>query len=288
MTTVEKIMKYPVITISPLESASRAADIMQKHKIGCLPVEDDDKLVGIITSSDIRRAHPNRIAEDVMTHNVISVDKNISLWTALNILENNKIEHLPVVENNKTVGILTKSDLLFEFGKNIDSLTGLYTSGFIRHIGENLLKDCKEIAVLLFDLDNFGEFNKVYGHVLGDKCLKVISNTLMQVTERGKDYLCRFGGDEFVILSLRTQEEAVKWAYKAVELIKKAFEKYDFFISTTVGIAGGRRQSNRIKHAASNLDELINLASLVSSRAKKKGLTIATAEILKSRNIAGN
>ncbi len=52
---VEKIMKKPVITVTPDTSIRDAANLMLTHKIGGLPVVDGDQLVGIITESDIFR-----------------------------------------------------------------------------------------------------------------------------------------------------------------------------------------------------------------------------------------
>lgn len=53
--TVEKIMTWEPVTISPDASIRQAAQLMLEHKIGGLPVVDNDKLVGIITESDIFR-----------------------------------------------------------------------------------------------------------------------------------------------------------------------------------------------------------------------------------------
>jgi acetoin utilization protein AcuB len=52
---IREIMRQPVITASPLMAVEQAAAIMHENKIGCLPVVDDDHVVGIITESDIFR-----------------------------------------------------------------------------------------------------------------------------------------------------------------------------------------------------------------------------------------
>lgn len=53
---IRQIMRQPVMTASPLMAIEQAAAIMYENKIGCLPVLDNDRLVGIITESDIFRA----------------------------------------------------------------------------------------------------------------------------------------------------------------------------------------------------------------------------------------
>lgn len=52
--TVEDIMTREIITIAPYESIKKASEIMEECGIGCLPVIENEKLVGIITSRDIR------------------------------------------------------------------------------------------------------------------------------------------------------------------------------------------------------------------------------------------
>jgi acetoin utilization protein AcuB len=52
---VRQIMRQPVITVSPLMAAEQAAAIMYENRVGCLPVVENDDLVGIITESDIFR-----------------------------------------------------------------------------------------------------------------------------------------------------------------------------------------------------------------------------------------
>ena len=52
---VKEIMVYPVITITPATSVSEATDLMLQKEIGCLPVVQEDKLLGIVTKTDLLR-----------------------------------------------------------------------------------------------------------------------------------------------------------------------------------------------------------------------------------------
>jgi CBS domain-containing protein len=52
---VKEIMVYPVVTITPATSVAAAADMMINKGIGCLPVVDDHKLIGIVTKTDLLR-----------------------------------------------------------------------------------------------------------------------------------------------------------------------------------------------------------------------------------------
>lgn len=55
-TKVKEIMRAPVLTIHPLDALEEAARMIYEHKIGCLPVVQNDQLVGIVTSSDLLHA----------------------------------------------------------------------------------------------------------------------------------------------------------------------------------------------------------------------------------------
>ncbi len=86
---------------------------------------------------------------------------------------------------------------------NNDPLTGLLNHrAFHRRLGEEADRAQREetsFAVAMLDLDNFKFFNDVYGHVVGDKVLLLVSDALRS-TCRSYDIIARFGGDEFSLL----------------------------------------------------------------------------------------
>ncbi|WP_132794884.1 IMP dehydrogenase [Tenacibaculum skagerrakense] len=92
-----------------------AKKAMREHKIGGIPVVDDEKkLVGIVTNRDLRFEKDNdRAITEVMTsENLITVAEGTSLQQAEIILQSNKIEKLPVVNNQyKLVGLITFRDI---------------------------------------------------------------------------------------------------------------------------------------------------------------------------------
>ena len=88
---------------------------------------------------------------------------------------------------------------------------------------ENLKTEesCFPISVLLADIDQFKQFNDKYGHLVGDSVLKVVSSTLRK-NIKGVDIICRFGGEEFLILLLNTsQKNAMSVAEKLRVLVEK-------------------------------------------------------------------
>lgn len=92
-----------------------AKQAMKEHKIGGIPVvNEENKLVGIVTNRDLRFEKNNErsITEVMTSENLITVAEGTSLQEAEIILQNNKIEKLPVInENDKLVGLITFRDI---------------------------------------------------------------------------------------------------------------------------------------------------------------------------------
>ena len=72
MLEIKDIMSKPVLTISQDKSVQYAAEYMYQNNIGGLPVTERNRLLGIITSRDIRLNHPNRIVADAMNKKALS------------------------------------------------------------------------------------------------------------------------------------------------------------------------------------------------------------------------
>ncbi|ADX68117.1 IMP dehydrogenase [Weeksella virosa] len=103
------------ITLSRHHKLSDAEELMMQYSISGLPViEEDRSLVGIITNRDIRyQKNMDQLVEDVMTkENIITSDINTDLDKAKEILLRNRIEKLPIVDdNNKLIGLITIKDI---------------------------------------------------------------------------------------------------------------------------------------------------------------------------------
>lgn len=103
------------ITLRPEATISDALEIMRENKIGGIPITDDSgKLVGILTNRDLRfEKDHNRQAKEVMTsENLVTVQHGTDLSQAEAILQENKIEKLPVVdENGVLTGLITFRDI---------------------------------------------------------------------------------------------------------------------------------------------------------------------------------
>ncbi len=103
------------ITISKEATVLDANNIMREFKIGGIPVVDSGKrLIGIVTNRDLRfEQNPGRPIEEVMTkENIVTTSQSTNLEKAAHILQQHKIEKLPVVdEDNKLIGLITYKDI---------------------------------------------------------------------------------------------------------------------------------------------------------------------------------
>ncbi len=118
VTTVKRAengMIYDPITITREKKVADAIDIMTKFKIGGIPVVDiRGHLVGIVTNRDLRfEKNMTRPIEEIMTkENLVTTTESTDLEKAADILQQYKIEKLPVVDrNNKLIGLVTYKDI---------------------------------------------------------------------------------------------------------------------------------------------------------------------------------
>ena len=112
----EDITVRDVVTISPDSSIETVQDIMENESVSGLPVMENEKIVGIISKRDVRPFLKNdskRLVKEIMTSDVVTIKENITQEEALDIAYENKVERLPVVnEEGSLVGILTIKDIL--------------------------------------------------------------------------------------------------------------------------------------------------------------------------------
>jgi len=109
----ESLIIREVITLSTNQTVGDAMDLMQKHQISGLPVVEGGKLVGLVTGRDVRFAHRTLKVKDMMTKKLVTAKEGTTLEEAKNLLHANRIEKLPIVDNEGTLrGLITFKDIM--------------------------------------------------------------------------------------------------------------------------------------------------------------------------------
>ena len=152
-----------------------------------------------------------------------------------------------------------------------DELTGLANRSLMKSQMENAIamhqRQGLKLAVLFIDLDGFKAINDQYGHDFGDQVLKQVS-TRLESCVRKSDTVCRFGGDEFVILltSLNNKEESAFIAEKVIDVIAQPYEvdSHKAHLGSSIGIAVYPEDGD-------NDSELLKMADNLMYRVKSSG-----------------
>lgn len=176
------------------------------------------------------------------------------------------------VKNN--IDLKIKSSKLEELSM-CDALTSIPNRRFYQETYskkyKEVLREKKNIAVIMIDVDNFKSYNDHYGHWQGDDCLKKVAHSLRRNLKRPTDMVARYGGEEFVVILKDIDKEGAKTV--AESLVKSvydmkiphAYSSASEFVTISAGIA--------LKEAEDSIsqDELVKLADEELYRAKESG-----------------
>ena len=164
---------------------------------------------------------------------------------------------------NKIYEVYKSSLERLNFKASHDELTGAYNRA-----GYDLLLssiDLSSTYMLLFDIDNFKSINDTYGHETGDKVL----NKLVEVLRsnfRSDDYICRIGGDEFIVFMVHSPQMQSEQIASKIEKINRALEETSDGLpsaSISVGITHGTD--------AADVAELFEKTDAAMYQAKQNG-----------------
>ncbi|MES1987619.1 MAG: CBS domain-containing protein, partial [Pseudomonadota bacterium] len=110
-----------VISIAPHRPVFDALVVLAEYKIGALVVLDGDKLVGVFSERDYAReiilkgkSSKTTPISEVMSSNVVTTVPNDTVEHAMNLMSDKHIRHLPVLEGDKVIGMLSIGDLVKE------------------------------------------------------------------------------------------------------------------------------------------------------------------------------
>ena len=126
---VNDAMNHSVFTLTPTDSVATAYQAVVEKGYRGIPVVDSEKLVGIVTVSDLLRISREQMAgtpvKDVMTQNVLVAHSDESLFVALETMTNHGVGRLPVVskDSGKLMGIITRTDVIRAYERAVDLLS---------------------------------------------------------------------------------------------------------------------------------------------------------------------
>ena len=117
---VNTLSKRSCLTIDQDEQISNLALLLKKHNIGCLIVTDNasSKPVGIVSERDLVKYFKEiinkevSIVKNIMTSNIISCDLSATSNDLMKKMTENKIRHLPIIDNDKLLGIVSIGDVV--------------------------------------------------------------------------------------------------------------------------------------------------------------------------------
>lgn len=269
ITQIRDIMSKDFLCVNVLDSVQKIRNIILETGINYFPVIENNEIKGIVTYKDLLKTHPNRIAADAMTSTFVSVTSDTSLWKAKNTFKKHNCEVLLVIDHGKLLGIVTNTLLDRELGKHKDLLTGLYKSEYIYFNTARLIAEGHSVTALFIDVNRFGFIDKEYGHAVGDIILKEIA-MLLQSNIPEDAFLCRFGGDEFVVLMPYDVTKSTALAERLVTTVSNHSFYNNIPVSISAGIAEAKKSSHHLYNTDASVSKLINIASLASTKAKKE------------------
>lgn len=110
---------HDTITVAADTRVADAARLLAERRIGALPVIDNERVAGIFSERDILyclakegAAALDRTVAELMTSPALTVDTSLSVLAALSLMTQRRVRHLPVVENERLVGLVSIGDLV--------------------------------------------------------------------------------------------------------------------------------------------------------------------------------
>jgi diguanylate cyclase (GGDEF)-like protein len=212
-----------------------------------LPLKSDKHVLGVINVTDkIAAAH-------------VFTDDDLKYLQLLAHQTVTQIENIRLCERLSSLAVT-------------DSLTGVFNHRYFQEqLNHEMLRSRRygeKLSLIIFDIDAFKSYNDKYGHLEGDMVLKQVAETAVRCT-RKVDMVCRYGGDEFIVLlpstgpaGAKAVAEKIRASIEGIEIMLKGNKR---FIKVTIsgGVAAYKEGMDR--------DELLNAADRLMYKAKSAG-----------------
>lgn len=185
-TTARDLMTSGTITADPQTALIDAAGLMRKHNVSCLPIVANDRILGILTDTDLRNrvvaesADTARPVSEFMTADITTLECDALAFDALVLMMQHDIAHLPITVGGKLAGILTHTNLV-----RAQSRSAVYMIGEI-HRFENtadMARVVRQIPDLLVSLVESGATAHKIGRIITSIC-DALTHRLIALAEQ--------------------------------------------------------------------------------------------------------
>lgn len=273
-------LKVEPVWLNPDHTLETAKHVIVGHRLRGIGVKDGPTLIGTIGYAELIAHPPSSCVGNVCRPITTTLDSGTTLRTAGLRMAAEDADYLPVVDDGEFRGLVSSTMLLKEMSRTWDPLTGLSWSDQLREWGVERLKTGTDVTIIFIDLDDFGQYNKQFGHIVGDRILQKVSRQLIDLVDDATDVLVRYGGDEFAIGTIRSRVDAETLVSEIrAATVDVRVNSVDQPVGLSIGIFGGRRTHERENiHFAATLDTLINGASrdCLIRKAARKGDSATT------------
>ena len=263
-------------------------------------VVEDLKPIGILTTKDVMRlikykSNLELPISEYMSTPVDAINKNASIKEALAFVREKNYKRVVVIDDSGNLaGIISQKELIsltysrwatlmreyqeelseinhmlesknreYETMASTDSLTGLYNrykfSELYLSSYTSMVQRHNSMSLIIVDIDYFKKVNDTYGHNAGDSVLVQISHALLR-TLRYIDIICRWGGEEFVVL---LPTASLQNAYDLAQKLRKYIEKLEIdrvgHITASFGVSQVK-EGDEMQDAIDRADKALYLA----------------------------
>ena len=196
-------------------------------------------IVGIVSRDELNRytdmvsgettnTWQSRPVEDLMTTRLAQPKASTPPPYSIEVAAGGDISCIPIVEQGRIVGVMTRDDILMSWGRlepalreaGTDDVTQLANrTMFTRRLNEEWDRSSRSnepLALFLFDVDNFKQVNDLCGHMAGDDVLAAVGQSVKE-SLRSYDVVARIGGDEFAALCFNCKSESIDHPIRRIQ-----------------------------------------------------------------------
>ncbi len=245
-----RLLRFSII--KPLENLLDGVHQVEKGDLDIsIPIQNEDE-IGLLTQHFNKMT--SRLNELVTDLEKRVADRTLEL-SNVNIRLRKRLKEIKILQKE-----LKEQSIR-------DPLTNAYNRRYMMEILEKELSRTKReelpLSLIMIDIDHFKNFNDEFGHQAGDMILQKVTNLIITLV-RKEDSVCRFGGDEFmVILPKATVENARNRAEEfrvACEGLKVHFEDKYLYLTISLGITGSCNNNKNGGEMLKMADEALYLA----------------------------